>query len=66
MTRDIAIIGYLSVPLMLGALILFSRFWPNMWASPTDVLSLIWQNRAARMTLLIFVWWFGWHFLLDG
>lgn len=66
MTRDVAIIGYLSVPLMLSALILFSRFWPNAWASPSEVLNLIWQNRAARMTLLIFAWWFGWHYLLDG
>lgn len=33
MTRDIAILGYLSVPLMVGGLVLFSRLWPATWAS---------------------------------
>lgn len=34
--------------------------------SAAQVMGVVWEDRAARLTLLLFCWWFGWHFLMGG
>ena len=66
MTRGIAIAGYLLVPVLALVLFLLPRRWPGAWVPLADIMSMVWKNRAARLTLVLFCWWFRWHFLMDG
>ncbi|GAA4371505.1 DUF6186 family protein [Paeniglutamicibacter cryotolerans] len=66
MTREWAIVGYLAVPVVALLLFVLPAAWPRSWASPAELGAIVWENRAARMTLLLFCWWLGWHFLMPG
>ncbi|MGB9033617.1 MAG: DUF6186 family protein [Paeniglutamicibacter sp.] len=66
MTRGIAITGYLLVPVLGLVLFLLPRRWPDSWVPLSGITGMLWENRAARLTLVLFCWWFGWHFLMDG
>jgi len=47
-------------------LFLLPRRWPDSWVPLSEITGMLWENRAARLTLVLFCWWFGWHFLMDG
>ena len=66
MTRELAIVGYLMVPVLAAVLFLLPRRWPEAWIPLAQVMGVVWENRAARLTLLLFCWWLGWHFLMGG
>jgi len=62
----LVVAGYALVPVAGVALVIFARLWPAKLAGLGELLAVVFKTRAARMTLLMFVWWLGWHFLVGG
>ena len=60
----VVVAGYALVPIAGVALVIFARLWPAKLAGLGELLALVFKTRAARLTLLLFVWWLGWHFLV--
>jgi len=56
--------GYALVPLGGIALVVVARIRPAKLAGLGELLGVVFRTRAARLTLLLFVWWLGWHFLV--
>lgn len=56
--------GYALVPLAGLFLVFYARARPEKLAGLGELLSVVFKTRAARLTLLLFVWWLGWHFLV--
>ncbi|ALE05007.1 hypothetical protein AL755_05070 [Arthrobacter sp. ERGS1:01] len=56
--------GYVLVPVAGVALVVVARLWPAKLARLGELLAVVFRTRAARLTLLLFVWWMGWHFLV--
>ena len=52
------------------ALTLWSRRHPDEVTPPGALLDALFASRAARIAIILFWWWIGWHFLfaqtLDG
>jgi hypothetical protein len=66
MIRFVVVCGYLLVPLAGAALVLAAWRWPARIAGLGEVLAQVMESRGARVTLLLFVWWVGWHFLVGS
>lgn len=66
MMRAITIAGYVVVGLAALALAVFSRLRPARIAPLGKALDRVFAARAARVTLMVFWFWLGWHFFVAG
>ncbi|WP_125611205.1 DUF6186 family protein [Specibacter cremeus] len=64
MIHAMVVAGYVLVPVMGVALVIAARLRPDRLAGLGELLTHVLAPRAARITLLVFVWWLGWHFLV--
>ena len=62
--REVTIAGFVVCGLLLAALVAQARMAPLAVARLSTLLDLVLQERAARVTVLLFWWWLGWHFLV--
>lgn len=61
--RDVTIAGFLVCGALLAALVVQARVAPRTVAPLSTLLDAVMQDRAARVTVMLFWWWLGWHFL---
>jgi len=64
--RELTIAGYVVVGLAALALAVFSRLRPARVAPLGKALDRVFASRAARITLMVFWFWLGWHFFVAG
>jgi hypothetical protein len=64
MIYALVVVGYALVPLAGIALVVVAHVRPAALAGLGELLGRVFVTRAARITLLLFVWWLGWHFLV--
>ena len=64
MTRIITILGYLLDGLAAVGLVIVAKLKSDKVASFGELLDPVMASRAARVTLVLFWWWLGWHFLV--
>ena len=62
--RWVTIGGFLLCGLLIVALVVQSRRRPDRIAPLGSLLDRVMADRAARVTILLFWWWIGWHFLV--
>lgn len=62
----LVVTGYVLVPVMGLALVVAGRLKPETIAPLGTLVCRVFTHRAARITLLLFVWWLGWHFLIPN
>lgn len=62
--RWITIGGFVLCGLLIVALVVQSRRRPDRLAPLGSLLDRVMADRAARVTILLFWWWIGWHFLV--
>lgn len=63
MTRVISIIGYCLCAALGLAIVIASRRDPDRIMPLSELLDRVLNTRAARITIFVFWWWLGWHFL---
>ena len=54
---------YLVCIIAASAITLWSRRNPDRMTPPGTLLDVIMESRSARLALIVFWWWIGWHFL---
>mgnify|MGYP001104093639 CR=1 FL=1 len=59
----IPIAVYLLCTLAALCLVIVGRVRPDVVAPLGTVLDRVLRDRAARVMLIVFWWWLGWHFL---
>ncbi|MBP2414716.1 hypothetical protein JOF48_003515 [Arthrobacter stackebrandtii] len=64
MILALMVAGYVLVPVAGITLVLVARARPDVIAPLGVLLGNVFAHRAARIALLLFVWWLGWHFLV--
>jgi hypothetical protein len=64
MSRAITIAGFCACGVLGVLLLLDSRRSPQRTAPVDKLLDRVMASRAARITILVFWWWLGWHFLV--
>ena len=64
MTRIITILGYLLDGLAAVGLVIVAKLKSDKVASFGELLDSVIASRAARVTIVLFWWWLGWHFLV--
>ena len=64
MSRIVTIAGFIACGLAFLVLVLTSRREDSRLASFGELLDGVMQGRAARVTIVVFWWWIGWHFLV--
>ncbi|GAA4148770.1 DUF6186 family protein [Leifsonia shinshuensis] len=62
--RWVTIGGFVLCGLLILALVVQSRRRPDRIAPLGSLLDRVMADRAARVTILLFWWWIGWHFLV--
>jgi hypothetical protein len=62
--RWITIGGFVLCGLLMAALVAQSRRRPEQIAPLGSLLDRVMTDRVARVTILLFWWWLGWHFLV--
>lgn len=62
--RWVTISGFVLCGLLIVALVVQSRRRPQRIAPLSSLLDRVMADRAARVTILLFWWWIGWHFLV--
>ncbi|MEY9850458.1 hypothetical protein ABH923_000136 [Leifsonia sp. EB41] len=62
--RWVTIGGFVLCGLLIVALVVQSRRRPDRIAPLGSLLDRVMADRAARVTILLFWWWIGWHFLV--
>jgi hypothetical protein len=62
--REVTIAGFVLCGVLLAGLVIQSRIDPLRVARLGTVLDLVMADRAARITVMLFWWWIGWHFLV--
>lgn len=65
MSRLITIAGFVLCSLTFALLSFYARLRPQLLAGPGDLLGVVMSRRPARVVLLVFWWWIGWHFLVE-
>lgn len=65
-TRDLTIAGYAALAALLVVLEVVARTRPDLLASASAVLRGVCRTRAGQVSLVLWWWWLGWHFLLAG
>jgi len=63
-TRIITILGYLLDGLAAVGLVIVAKLKSDKVASFGELLDPVMASRAARVTIVLFWWWLGWHFLV--
>jgi multisubunit Na+/H+ antiporter MnhB subunit len=58
----IGIIGFVVEGLSIVALVIWSYRDPDRFATFGELLDRVMTTRAARICILTFWWWLGWHF----
>lgn len=64
MIYAMVVAGYVLVPVAGVALAIWAHLKPDSLTGLGELLGRVFAGRAARITLLLFVWWLGWHFLV--
>ena len=64
MTRIITILGYLLDGLAAVGLVIVAKLKSDKVASFGELLDSVMASRALRVTIVLFWWWLGWHFLV--
>ena len=64
MSRDLTISGYLVCLLAAFVLVVISHKRDAPFATLGEVLDQVFADRAVRITIVVFWWWLGWHFLV--
>ncbi|TQK18807.1 hypothetical protein FBY40_1296 [Microbacterium sp. SLBN-154] len=64
--RQVTIAGYLLVACGAVAMTALPRVRPDGFAPATSVLDDTLASMPARITLITFWWWLGWHFLIGS
>ena len=64
MTRIITILGYLLDGLAAVGLVIVAKLKSDKVASFGELLDPVMVSRAARVAIVLFWWWLGWHFLV--
>ncbi|MEN2741835.1 DUF6186 family protein [Microbacterium sp. X-17] len=62
--RWVTIGGFVLCGVLIVALVVQSRRRPDRIAPLGSLLDRVMADRAARVTILLFWWWIGWHFLV--
>lgn len=62
--RWVTIAGFVLCGVLMAALVLESRRRPERLAPLGTLLDRVMADRVARVTILLFWWWLGWHFLV--
>jgi hypothetical protein len=66
MMRDLTIAGYVLCALAALALAVLARLRPATIAPLGRLLDRVFASRAARLVLVVFWFWIGWHFFVAG
>ena len=64
MTRIITILGYLLDGLAAVGLVIVAKLKSDKVASFGELLDPVMASRAARVAIVLFWWWLGWHFVV--
>lgn len=64
MTRELTIGGYVVCLAIAFVLVVLSHRRDAPFATLTEVLDQVFADRAVRITIIVFWWWLGWHFLV--
>jgi hypothetical protein len=64
MSRFVTIAGFIACGVTMLVLVLTSRREGSRLATFGELLDGVMQDRAARVTIVLFWWWLGWHFLV--
>ena len=64
MTRELTIGGYLVCLLIALVFVVISHRRDAPFATLGEVLDQVFADRAVRITIIVFWWWLGWHFLV--
>lgn len=64
MSRAVTIVGFIACGAFALLLVVDSRRNPDKTAPLATLLDKVMASRAARITILVFWWWLGWHFLV--
>jgi hypothetical protein len=62
--RDITIAGFIVCGLLIAGLVAESHRRNAVLVPVSTLLDRVMADRAARMTVLLFWWWIGFHFLV--
>lgn len=62
--RTFTIAVFLACVMAAALLWLTSRRDPGRVAPLGELLDVVFADRAARVALVVFWWWLGWHFLV--
>jgi hypothetical protein len=60
----IGTIGFGVIAVGILALVATGQFKRDQFATFGELLDRVMVSRAARITILMFWWWLGWHFLV--
>ncbi|WP_066519851.1 DUF6186 family protein [Curtobacterium ammoniigenes] len=66
MMHVLTTIVYATIGLAGLTLVIVSRRIPDRIAPASTLLNRVLRTRAARITVLTFWWWLGWHFFVSG
>lgn len=62
--RVITIAAFLACLILAGLLELLARREPDRLTPATRMIDHVMATRSARIGILLFWWWLGWHFLV--
>jgi len=63
-TRELTIGGYVVCLAVAVGLVVASHRRDAPFATLSEVLDQVFADRAVRITIIVFWWWLGWHFLV--
>lgn len=66
MTRLVTIAGFVACGIAMLVLVITSRRESSRLATFGELLGAVMEDRAARITIVLFWWWIGWHFLVTA
>ncbi|AXH97553.1 DUF6186 family protein [Ornithinimicrobium avium] len=61
--RLVTVAAYSAVALLVAALLVLPRVRPDLLERPSVLADRMMGEPAARVVLVVFWWWLGWHFL---
>ncbi len=62
--RLITIVGFVACLVLIVLLEALARREPEKLTSLTSMIDHVMATRSARVGILLFWWWLGWHFLV--
>jgi hypothetical protein len=64
MIRLVTIAGFVLCGVLALALVVMSRRNADRIAPLSELLDQVMVSRATRLTIMVFWWWLGWHFIV--